>query len=209
MKIYTKAGDGGKTSLFSGERVPKCAARIEAYGDVDELASILGALAGALPADALDLLAGIRAVQAELFIVGAGLATTPGASAAGALPRLDPAATRRLEDSIDRWSAALPPLERFIIPGGHPAAVWAHIARTVCRRAERRVVALLAQPDASAVSPQTAAADAAGAPVNAGHPDAAERNEIIAYLNRLSDYLFILARHCNRVTGTAEVEWHP
>ena len=194
MKVYTKTGDGGKTSLFSGERVPKCAARIEAYGDIDELTSILGALACALPPDSPDLLAEIRIVQTELFVVGARLAATTGSSAAGALPRLDPAATLRLEGSIDRWSAALPPLGRFILPGGHAAAAWAHIARTVCRRAERRVVALLAQPDDADVS---------------SVPDAAERGELLAYLNRLSDFLFVFARHCNRVTGTAEAQWRP
>jgi cob(I)alamin adenosyltransferase len=206
MNIYTKAGDGGKTSLFSGERIPKCAGRIEAYGDIDELTSILGALAGALPHDSPDLLAEIRAVQTELFVVGARLATTAGSAAAGALPRLDPAATLRLEGSIDRWSAALPPLERFIFPGGHAAAAWAHVARTVCRRAERRVVALFAQPGDTGVP---AEADSAGAPEETGHTDAAERSELLAYLNRLSDYLFAFARHCNRVTGTAEVEWRP
>jgi cob(I)alamin adenosyltransferase len=197
MKIYTKAGDGGKTSLFSGERVPKCADRIEAYGDIDELTSILGALAGALPSDSPDLLAEIRAVQAQLFVVGARLATTPGSSAAGALPRLDPAATRLLEDSIDRWSEVLPPLERFVIPGGHASAAWAHIARTVCRRAERRVVALL-----------TPLADA-DAPAETARGDDDDRGELLAYLNRLSDYLFVLARHCNRVTGTVETQWRP
>jgi cob(I)alamin adenosyltransferase len=197
MKIYTKTGDGGKTSLFSGERVPKCAERIEAYGDIDELNSILGALAGSLPPgapDSPDLLAEIRAVQAQLFVIGGRLATTPGSSAAGALPRLEAAATRRLEDAIDRWSAVLPPLESFIVPGGHPAAAWAHIARTICRRAERRVVAIFAQPE-DGDTPRA--------------PDAADRDDLLAYLNRLSDYLFVLARHCNRVTGTAETQWRP
>jgi cob(I)alamin adenosyltransferase len=188
MKIYTKTGDAGKTGLFSGERVPKSHARIEAYGDVDELNSILGALAAALPERDADLIAELRAVQGDLFRVGSHLATTPDSMAAQSLRPLGGDAIHRLESSIDRWTAELPPLDHFVLPGGHPTAAWAHLARTVCRRAERRAVRLL---DAE------------------GRPTAPTEAEILAYLNRLSDYLFVLARVCNHRTGTAETEWQP
>lgn len=188
MKIYTKTGDAGKTGLFSGERVLKSHARIEAYGDVDELNSILGALVATLPQRDADLIAEVRAVQADLFNVGSRLATTPDSAAAQALRPLGGDAIRRLETSIDRWTAELPALDHFVLPGGHTIAAWAHLARTVCRRAERHAVLLL---------------EAEGA-----RPAPAEA-EILVYLNRLSDYLFVLARVCNHRTGTAEIEWQP
>lgn len=184
MKIYTGSGDRGKTSLFSGERVAKDHARIEAYGDLDELNSAIGALAAALPPQAGDLRPELEAVQACLFQIGAWLATSPGAAAAGSLPPIDPAGAAALERSIDRIDAALPPLTGFILPGGSPAAAWAHLARSVCRRTERRVVRL------------SAAAEPA---------EAIQRS--IVYLNRLSDYLFVLARHLNRIQGIEERLW--
>jgi len=187
MKIYTKTGDGGNTSLFSGERVPKSDPRIEAYGDVDELNATLGALAAALPAPLAGQLEILRSAQAALFVAGAQLATTPDSPAAAALAALGGEETRRLERAIDEWSAMLPPLANFVVPGGHPAAGWAHIARTVCRRAERRVIGRIG--------------DLGQTPPAWG--------EILVFLNRLSDYLFVLSRACNQATGTAEIEWRP
>jgi cob(I)alamin adenosyltransferase len=188
MKIYTGTGDHGKTSLFSGERVTKAHSRIEAYGDLDELNSVLGALAAAVgePAEVRRELA---EVQADLFRIGAWLATSPGSSAAAMLVPLDPARSHALERAIDRMDDHLPKLQGFILPGGHPSAAWAHVARTVCRRTERRVVALAAE---------SAPPDADG-----------QLDPTIVYLNRLSDYLFVLARHLNRVQGIADVAWKP
>lgn len=179
MKIYTKTGDRGETGLFGGPRVPKDDVRIEAYGTVDELNAFLGqARSEELPAEVDQALA--RA-QNCLFTIGAELAT----------PRADrqrtagisPAAVEELERAIDALEAALPPLREFILPGGSRSAAALHVARSVCRRAERRVVTLGRQ-DIGAVS-ETA----------------------ICYLNRLSDYLFVAARHACHASGTAEVKW--
>lgn len=187
MKIYTGSGDRGKTSLFSGERVTKAHERIEAYGDLDELNSCIGALAAAVP-DQPSVQAELTAVQSDLFGIGAWLATLPGSPAAAALVPLDPARSRALEVAIDRMEEELPRLRGFILPGGHPTAAWAHLARTVCRRTERRVVAL-----------------AAGEPPEADSP----LEGAIVYLNRLSDYFFVLARHLNRTRGIEDVPWKP
>lgn len=187
MKIYTGSGDRGKTSLFSGERVAKDNDRIEAYGDLDELNSVMGALAAALPASAADIRAELELIQSDLFCIGAWLATSPGAAAAASLPPIDPERTAALERAIDRIDATLPPLTGFILPGGSPCAGWAHIARTVCRRTERRVVRLAAE---------TRDAGAAG-----------QIGRAIVQLNRLSDYLFVLARHLNRIQGLADISW--
>jgi cob(I)alamin adenosyltransferase len=187
MKIYTGSGDRGKTSLFSGERVPKDNERIEAYGDLDELNSVIGAMIAALPREFQDLHHELQLIQSDLFPIGAWLATSPGASVADALPLLDPDGAASLERNIDRLDSALPPLTGFILPGGCPAAAWAHIARTVCRRTERRVVRLSAVMD---------------------HPDStAQLGQAIIYLNRLSDYLFVLARHLNRLQGIEDTSW--
>lgn len=187
MKIYTGSGDRGKTSLFSGERVPKDHRRIEAYGDLDELNSVLGALTAA-SAEQPAVQAELAAVQSDLFHLGAWLATTPGSPAAAALEPIDPQRSARLEAAIDRMEEGLSPLKGFILPGGHLSAAWAHVARTVCRRAERRVVGL---------------ADGDGTP--AGQE---QLRRAIVYLNRLSDYLFVLARHLNRLQGVDDVRWH-
>jgi len=187
VKIYTGSGDRGRTSLFSGERVPKDHRRIEAYGDLDELNSALGALAAA-SAGQPAVQAELARVQSDLFHLGAWLATTPEAPAAAALEPIDPQRSARLEAAIDRMEEGLPPLKGFILPGGHPSAAWAHLARTVCRRAERRVVGLAAD----------------------GGPPAAQEQlqRTIVYLNRLSDFLFVLARHLNRLQGVDDVRWH-
>ncbi|HKJ93228.1 MAG TPA: cob(I)yrinic acid a,c-diamide adenosyltransferase [Longimicrobiales bacterium] len=178
MKIYTRTGDQGETGLFGGGRVSKAHVRVEAYGAVDEMNALLGWAATRLGDAPVERL---RAVQADLFAIGAHLAT-PGAGdrKRPALPPL-PAGVEALEAWIDEMDADLPELRSFILPGGSPAAAALHVARTVCRRAERAVVAL-------------AAAD----PVEPG---------ILVYLNRLSDLLFTLAREANRVAGVADVEW--
>jgi cob(I)alamin adenosyltransferase len=187
MKIYTGSGDRGKTSLFSGERVGKDNDRIEAYGDLDELNAVLGALAASLPETPPDRRAELQAIQSDLFCIGAWLATTPGAPAAASLPPVDPGRSVWLEGAIDRMEEDLSPLKTFILPGGHPSAAWAHVARTVCRRVERRVVRLAGvPPPGEAVAPLERA---------------------MVYLNRLSDYLFVFARHCNRRHGIADTPW--
>jgi cob(I)alamin adenosyltransferase len=182
MKIYTKTGDAGETGLFGGPRVTKDDARVEAYGAVDELNAALGA-ARARGADA-DLGARLGAVQAQLFTVGAALATPPAAAKArAALPPIEPSWITALEAGIDALEAELPPLRHFILPGGAPLAADLHLARAVCRRAERRVVAL--------------------------HHHEPVAAEVLAYLNRLSDFLFVAARAANRRAGVEETIWDP
>lgn len=187
MKVYTGTGDGGKTSLFSGERIHKSDARIEAYGDVDELNAVIGSVAASLPAheDAQAVVLQLSSIQADLFQVGALLATTPESPAAGHLSPVSGRQVQRLEKQIDAMQAALEPLNAFVLPGGHISAAWSHVARTVCRRAERRVVRLAQEENA----------------VEAGG------REMLVYLNRLSDYLFVLARYCNRMAGVKETLW--
>lgn len=175
MKIYTKTGDAGETSLFGGARVRKDDARIEAYGTVDELNSFLGAARAAWTASPLD--AQLHAVQSDLFDIGAHLAS-PGTSRFGGP---SPARITSLEESIDAMESELAPLKTFILPGGSAAAAQLHIARTVCRRAERLVVALRADDDATIAS--------------------------IVYLNRLSDLLFVAARFANLRHGVEDVPW--
>ena len=189
MKIYTKTGDQGKSSLFSGERMPKNHRRITAYGEVDELNSVIGALKAALPNSSEHLHEQLQTIQSTLFQVGALLATSPGSARARGLAPITPVHTREVETYIDTLQVDLPALKRFILPGGHMTAAWAHIARTVCRRSERSVVGL---------------ADAMEAEGQGGEGSVAH---ILTYLNRLSDYLFVLARHCNRVAGVDDVPW--
>ena len=184
MKIYTGTGDQGKTSLFSGERISKGNDRIAAYGDVDELNSTLGALAAAAPDSAPEIRTEIEQIQSTLFQVGAWLATDSESPSKDALKDMSENEWKALEAAIDRMEQDLPPLSGFILPGGHTAAAWAHVARTVCRRAERNVVAL---------------SD------NTGTPDALQ--PVLVYLNRLSDYLFVLARYCNFLMGIADIPW--
>lgn len=185
MKVYTGGGDKGKTSLFSGERVPKHHIRIEAYGDLDELNSILGAVASYLPVGEQAVRDDVEGIQSNLFLAGAWLATTPDSSATGYLTALPAAVSKDLEKRIDALSEALPVLKEFILPGGQPVAAWSHVARTVCRRCERRLTELI----------ETA---------NGGNGELAV---IQVYLNRLSDYLFVLARYLNHVLGTADKTW--
>lgn len=178
MKIYTKTGDSGTTSLFSGGRVAKHHPRLEAYGTLDELNSVLGTLrCEPLPAGADSQLEG---VQRALFSIGAALADPEGRCApdGGLAWAVEP-----LETWIDAMDAELPPLRRFILPGGSRAAALAHQARTVCRRGERRVAELAAAGEAV--------------------PE-----KVVPYLNRLSDALFVLARYANARMGVADLEWH-
>lgn len=186
MKAYTGGGDRGNTSLLSGERVAKNHSRIEACGEVDELNCALGALLAALPPEDLGLRSGLLEVQGDLFRLGARLATAPGSPASALLPEFGPEDTRRLEAAIDRLESGLPPLQGFILPGGHPTAAWAHLARTVCRRAERRVVQCSRESEEA---------------------DQEVLGDAIAYLNRLSSLLFAVARTCNKLFGVTERTW--
>jgi cob(I)alamin adenosyltransferase len=187
MRVYTGGGDRGKTSLFSGERRSKSDARIEAYGDVDELNATLGVLVGELKGQQVGLAEEIRRIQSHLFHVGAWLATTPGSPSLEMLQPITNEHAALLEQAIDRLEAALPPLRSFLLPGGDGAAAWAHVARTVCRRAERRVVRL--------------AEESADTETGLG--------PVLVYMNRLSDYLFVLARYCNHLAGVSDTLWRP
>jgi cob(I)alamin adenosyltransferase len=178
-KIYTRTGDTGETSLFDSTRVSKADARVDAYGEVDELNACLGAVRAAL-VDA-DLSAAVEQIQRELFAVGARLADPSSRIAARVVKAaVTEADVQRLEATIDGLEAELPRLQRFILPGGAPHGAWLHLARTICRRAERRVIAL--------------------------GPEAVEPI-IVTYLNRLSDLLFVMARAANHRARVPEIEW--
>lgn len=189
MKIYTGTGDHGYTSLFSGERVPKCHARLQAYGDLDELSSFLGLLIARLPGDDIAAAGQLKSIQSDLLNMGAWLATTPDSSSACVLPEVGDAPRQALEEAIDTMQEQLPPLTRFILPGGHETAGLAHVARTVCRRAERHVVAMVGAMDEG---DRTTAIE-----------------HFLIYLNRLSDYLFVLARCCNVMHDATDSVWPP
>jgi cob(I)alamin adenosyltransferase len=180
MKIYTKAGDAGETTLVDGSRVRKDHARVGAYGDVDELNAALGVALAEESGEDLGPVLG--PVQRDLFAIGAQLAD-PSARVAERKEKaaLPPARIVALERAIDEREAVLPPLTAFVMPGGTKAAAALHVARTVCRRAERSIVAL---GDADPVDPL-----------------------ILVYLNRLSDLLFVLARHANHLASRAEPKW--
>ncbi|MEZ4332573.1 MAG: cob(I)yrinic acid a,c-diamide adenosyltransferase [Myxococcota bacterium] len=182
MKIYTRRGDSGQTDLFGGERVGKDALRVAAYGEVDELNATLGVAlaAGSDPALAPPL----ARIQSALFDIGASLATPdPQHRRKAGIAGVDAEAIAELEQLIDRLEGPLAPLTTFILPGGSPAAAAFHVARTVCRRSERTVVHLASLPGESV------------------EPDA------VRYLNRLSDLLFVIARHENARAGVADVAW--
>lgn len=165
MKIYTKTGDEGMTSLVGGKRVKKCCARLDSYGSVDELNSFIGLLVTYIT-DEADI-AFLQKIQGELFMVGGSLATDLSVSEARC--EVTQAMISDIESEIDRLSVLLPPLRSFVVPGGSRAAALAHVCRTVCRRAERCVFALIEEGGA------------------------VEEN-VAVYLNRLSDYFFVLAR---------------
>ncbi|MGI6816186.1 cob(I)yrinic acid a,c-diamide adenosyltransferase [Bacteroides sp. KG156] len=178
--IYTKTGDKGTTSLVGGTRVPKTHIRLEAYGTVDELNSNLGLLATCLSDEADKQF--LRQVQDRLFAVGSHLATDlekTGLKAASIINREE---VEAMECEIDRLDNLLPPLSAFVLPGGSRGAAVCHVCRTVCRRAERRILALAEQAEVS--------------------------SELMAYVNRLSDYLFVLSRKMNRDEKKEEIFWN-
>jgi len=181
MKIYTRTGDKGDTGLFGGGRVPKSHPRVEAYGDVDELNAILGMARSVEMMPRIDEV--LVPVQRDLFSLGALLATPHPEKVQQQLEkaRIDDARIAELERAIDEGEAELQPLEAFILPGGTPKASALHVARTVCRRAERRVIALGSEVDVPPI--------------------------VVRYLNRLSDLLFVLSRVANHRAGAGEVTW--
>ncbi|MGF1468024.1 MAG: cob(I)yrinic acid a,c-diamide adenosyltransferase [Sandaracinaceae bacterium] len=177
MKIYTKTGDAGQTGLFGGTRVSKASARVRAYGDVDELNTVLGvALCHPIDDERTALL---TAIQSELFAVGAELATRSGKEVG--IPLVGDPQVAVLERGIDAAEAELAPLTSFVLPGGAPGAAFLHQARTVCRRAERSLVTLAEEEPL--------------------------RPELLRYINRLSDLLFVLARLANQRAGRPDVPW--
>jgi cob(I)alamin adenosyltransferase len=181
VRIYTGTGDQGKTGLFGGARVDKDDPRVEAYGAIDELNACIGVAASHLQAGTLT--ESLAAIQSDLFTLGAELGCVPGKEDRLGLALLGNADTKRLEALIDDNESRLTPLKTFILPGGSAVASFLHQARTVCRRAERRVVAAGRQ-----------------SPV---------RPELLVYLNRLSDLLFVLAREANRQASCEERVWSP
>lgn len=183
-KIYTKTGDKGQTSLVGGTRVAKTDLRLEAYGTLDELNSVLGMLRGstALADDfGKSINASLQVIQNNLFNIGSHLACED-AKIAASLPSLSAGATSALENDMDAWERELPPLKNFILPGGHELAALAHLVRTVCRRAERATIRMRE----------------AGADVS---------DEYVVYLNRLSDWAFLLARKFNHHFKVADIPW--
>lgn len=179
MRIYTRGGDAGETGLGTGARVPKDCARVEAYGTVDELNAHLGVARAAL-GDA-DLATLLQRIQGELFEMGADLAAPDEAPERRSVPRVSPEQVTALEREIDRLEAGLEPLRNFILPGGSAAGAALHVARCVCRRAERRVAALAQAEEVN--------------------------HHCLAYLNRLSDLLFVMARAANAREGAEETLW--
>ena len=186
MKIYTKTGDSGKTSLFGGERVYKSHQRVEAYGSVDELNSFIGLLRDSIEDQRLKNL--LLQIQNELFVVGSYLATPPqkktlksGENRLKILP-ISPENITVLEQEMDQMNLDLPKMTHFILPGGHTVVSYCHITRNVCRRVERNVVKLSKLSEVDSI--------------------------IIQYLNRLSDYLFVLARKLAKEYGIEEIKWN-
>lgn len=182
FKIYTKTGDKGNTSLIGGTKVPKSHLRIEAYGTVDELNSYIGLCRDLLTDDAGRTV--LQEVQDRLFTIGAALACDPVKEPKMRIPDLRDTDIHFLEQEIDRMTEALPPMKHFILPGGHAIVSQLHIARCVCRRAERCCVRL----------------EGEGQEVEA---------IILQYINRLSDYLFVLARYTGQQLQTPEIPWKP
>jgi cob(I)alamin adenosyltransferase len=180
-RIYTRTGDAGETGLFGGRRVSKDDLRVRAYGTVDETNAALGVARAAGPGSEIDAV--LERVQHHLFDLGAELATPPQASSAASqhAPRVAPAWVDALERDIDRFEDALPPLRTFILPGGTQAAAALHLARTISRRAEREIVTLGARE-----------------PLNP---------ELLRFINRLSDLLFVLARAANHAAGRPDIVW--
>jgi cob(I)alamin adenosyltransferase len=177
-RIYTKSGDAGETSLFGGGRVRKSDPRVDAYGEVDELNAAIGVARAQAGSSRLEPL--LERIQDELFTVGSVLATPKDSKAYAHVPKIQDAWIADMERAIDGFDGELPPLSTFILPGGTPLASALHLARTVCRRAERKLVAA-PEPEAQA----------------------------IVYLNRLSDLLFTMARVANLRAGVKDIPWRP
>jgi len=178
MKIYTKTGDDGTTGLFGGDRVRKSDPRLDCYGTLDELNAAIGLAAVAAPAKLVEKL---RAIQNELFVVGSHLATPKESRSAASLPTMEESMITRLEMEIDAAETELPPLRNFILPGGSECAARLHLARTICRRAERLLVSFSLDRPVDTI--------------------------FLTYLNRLSDWLFVYARWANRQAGVEDVPW--
>ena len=181
-KIYTKTGDEGKTSLIGGTKVSKSDLRIESYGTIDELNSFIGMVSDYVQDEPVKKV--LKEIQDRLFTIGSSLACDPDKEPLMKIPDLKEADIRALEEEIDRMQLILPPMRSFILPGGHVAVSTTHVTRCVCRRAERLCVHLKDQQEF--VEPL-----------------------VIIYLNRLSDYLFVLARYIGHLLQVAEIPWKP
>lgn len=181
MKIYTKTGDAGQTSLLGGNRVSKASIRIDTYGTVDELNACIGLVRDQPVNESRKAI--LKEIQDRLFTIGSDLATAPGKVNKPTVPILDETDVIALEDAMDEMEAQLPELRSFVLPGGHQSVSFCHLARTVCRRTERLVVAL---QEEEFVDPL-----------------------VVRYLNRLSDYLFVLGRKMSQELGAEEVTWRP
>ncbi|MFM8839977.1 MAG: cob(I)yrinic acid a,c-diamide adenosyltransferase [bacterium] len=179
MKIYTKTGDDGTTGLFGGKRVTKYSERIESYGTVDELNAVIGIVL-TLDVDST-LKQHLNMISSLLFTVGSDLATPQDASVKSSTPSVSEDHVTQLEQWIDAYQEHLPALKNFILPGGSPAGAHLHLARTVCRRAERAIVAL---KQVEEINPT-----------------------VLRFINRLSDYLFVAARYANAKAGIDDIEW--
>ena len=183
-KIYTRKGDLGQCNALSGERIMKYDDQVEAGGDVDELNSALGLLVSMLPQEALGLSIEIEQIQKTLFQIGALISTDPNSPLLNRLQQVSLEQVQSLEQSIDSMEEQLPELKEFIVPGGHVSAAQANVARSVCRRAERHVIKSLKNNDLKEL------------------PEAMKT--VLAYLNRLSDYLFVVGRYCNFLIDSVE-----
>lgn len=180
MKVYTKTGDSGKTSLVEGTRISKAHLRIESYGTVDELNAVLGLVADQEVNQPRKPF--LKAIQDNLFVIGSNLASDP-SKRANKVPPIEVADIAVLESAMDEMDALLPPLRHFVLPGGHSSVSFAHLARTVCRRAERAVTRLYETDEVPEL--------------------------VLVYLNRLSDYFFVLSRMMAQELGVEEVKWVP
>ncbi len=187
-KIYTRTGDKGTTSLIGGTKIPKSHIRIESYGTNDELNSFIGLLADQLNATPAPLFAAeiaiLREIQDRLFTIGASLACDPEKEPKFKIPDLKKEDIQKLEEEIDRMNEGLPPMRSFVLPGGHLAVSTAHVTRCVCRRTERICVDM--QENGLFIEPL-----------------------VLQYLNRLSDYLFMLARYAGHLLHAPEIPWRP
>lgn len=181
MKVYTRTGDQGNTSLIGGTRVPKNSVRLEAYGSVDELNGYIGMIRSLVAND--EIAKELADIQMRLFDVGGNLATDPQAQTQKVPVGVDESDVEVLEKAIDRMDAEVPPSRSFVLPGGNETVAFCHIARTVCRRAERRVLDL--------------------------NGETAVDVQVMKYINRLSDYLFMLSRKLAHDTGMEELKWIP